>query len=227
MPGLVGQLGMLGERKGQQITKPLSLHPLRLGMVLLAFSTLVFGLLTTLQATAQSFNPKAVEGVATPSVAGVSGNVLVRANDWIVLRGLGFGSVSEVLVDSLRTDHYLQSATKLSILIPAGVKPGDAVITLIGEFGTVQMHNLFEVLAGTQPNQSKITIGTFQGYAAVYTKNLRGQALTILVAERQRNIQELRANFTQNLTFVGVGKIVTVRVYLDRKLMRVKQLLIR
>lgn len=194
--------------------------------LLLALALLV-GLLTPAPANAIGVIPRDIGIKSTPSISGVFGAAVVRANEWVEITGLGFDAVTEVFVDATKTQHFMQSASRISVLVPAGVNPGDAVLTLRGEFGSIRRHNLFEVSAGTPETQSKITIGTFQGYAAVYTKNFKGHALSILVANKERQIDLLEADFTQNLTFIGAGKTVIVMVYLDRKLVRVQQLQVR
>ena len=166
-----------------------------------------------------------------PVILGIASSSIVAAGDWVVITGSGFDEVAAAFVDSTKTEHLVLSSSRLSILIPEGANPGDAVLRLEGDYGSISKHYLFEVLATSEgaakDDEAKVTIGTFQGYAAVYTKNFKGYSLKISIADKERLIEELDANYTQNLTKVGAGRTVTVMVYLGSKLVKVQELLIR
>ena len=167
-----------------------------------------------------------------PVVMGVASSSIVAAGDWVLITGSGFDQVTAVFVDATKTEHLMQSSSRLSILIPEGVNPGDAVLRLEGDYGSTSKQYLFEVIAQSESSQSgdleqRVTVGTFQGYVAVYTKNFKGYSLKISIADKERLIDELDANYTQNLTKVGVGRTVTVMVYLGNKLVKVQEITIR
>lgn len=166
-----------------------------------------------------------------PVVSGVASSSVVSPGDWVVIQGSGFDQVAKVFVDSTQTDFLVQSATRISVLIPKGANPGDAVLRLQGDYGSISKQHLFEVSADSPEAsnfdaEAKVTIGTFQGYAAVYTKNLRGHSLRISIGDRERLIDQLDADYTQNLTKIGVGRTVNVMVYLGNRLVKVQRLLI-
>lgn len=167
-----------------------------------------------------------------PVVMGVASSSIVAAGDWVLITGSGFDQVTAVFVDATKTEHLMQSSSRLSILIPEGVNPGDAVLRLEGDYGSISKQYLFEVISQSESSQSadleqRVTVGTFQGYAAVYTKNFKGYSLKISIADKERLIEELDANYTQNLTKVGVGRTVTVMVYLGNKLVKVQEITIQ
>lgn len=167
-----------------------------------------------------------------PVVMGVVSSSIVAAGDWVLITGSGFDQVTSVFVDATKTEHLMQSSNRLSILIPKGANPGDAVLRLEGEYGSISKQYLFEVIAQSESSQSddleqRVTVGTFQGYAAVYTKNFKGYSLKISIADKERLIDELDSNYTQNLTKVGVGRTVTVMVYLGNKLVKVQEITIQ
>lgn len=166
-----------------------------------------------------------------PVVLGVASSPSVAAGDWVMITGSGFDQVTDVFVDSTKTEHLMQSTTRLSILIPKGANPGDAVLRLDGDYGSISKQYLFEVLATSESQafdtETKVTIGTFQGYAAVYTKNFKGYSLKISIADKERLIAELDSNYTQNLTKIGAGRTVTVMVYLGNKLVKVQEITIQ
>ena len=166
-----------------------------------------------------------------PVVSGVASSSVVSPGDWVVIQGSGFDQVIKVFVDSTQTEFLMQSATRISVLIPEGANPGDAVLRLQGDYGSISKQYLFEVLADSPEAsnigaEAKVTIGTFQGYAAVYTKNFKGHSLRISIGDRERFIDQLDSDYTQNLTKIGVGRTVNVMVYLGNKLVKVQRLLI-
>lgn len=165
--------------------------------------------------------------LSKPKISKVLTSRQVEPSDQVLISGQGFSQVNEVFIDSQTAAFSLISDSEIQVRIPEGVNPGDAVLRISGEFGLLSYQNLFEVLPSTKAVESKVTIGTFQGYAAVYTKNFKGKELTIVIGDRARIIPELDANYTQNLTKVGVGKTVSVRVFLDQELLRVEQLVIK
>ena len=162
--------------------------------------------------------------LSKPSVTKLLSPRLVEAEDWIQLSGTGLNRVTEVFVDSNSAEFELVSGSEIRIRIPDGVSPGDAVLRISGDFGLLSYQNLFEVMPSPKIVESKITIGTFQGYAAVYTKNFKGKELRIVIGDRTRVIPTLAANYTQNLTKVGVGKTVSISVFVDGNLAKNNQL---
>jgi uncharacterized repeat protein (TIGR02543 family) len=162
-----------------------------------------------------------------PSVSGVTGSNQIAINENVRLEGAGFNTVKSVLVDGFEASFFANSSTLITIRIPIGVEPGDVRVTLIGDFGQISYNNLFEVVALEIEQDTKVTVGTFLGYAAVYTKNFEGQRLSMKVGDKWRVVPRLGADYTRNLTKVGVGKTTTVMVYINRKLVRVEQLTIR
>ena len=165
--------------------------------------------------------------LAKPAISTVLSDKRVVISDRVLLSGQGFTQVQEVFVDSNSATFQVLSDSKLEVEIPAGVNPGDAVLRISGTFGLLSYQGLFEVLPSSKLVESKITIGTFQGYAAVYTKNFKGYSLKISIADKERLIEELDSNYTQNLTKVGVGRTVTVLVYLGNKLVKSQEITIQ
>jgi hypothetical protein len=74
---------------------------------------------------------------------------------------------------------------------------------------------------------TKVTIGSFLGYVAVYTKNLSGQKLSIQVGNRYREVSVLTNNFTVNLTQVGSNRLIEVKVFVTGQLVESAMVLVR
>ena len=162
-----------------------------------------------------------------PSITSTRGQNQVYVNQVLKLEGSNFDQVNQAYIDGVAASYYIHNSRLLSIRIPFAVKPGDASITLKGQFGSVSFHNLFEVQSlGLEPNM-KVTIGTFMGYAAVYTKNCEDRRLSLRIGNQWRVVSALGSQFTKNLTKVSSGSITTVMVYLDRELVAVRQILVK
>ena len=137
------------------------------------------------------------------------------------------GLVEEVLIGGVAASFFVNSDSLITVRIPALATAGKVVVTLNGAYGSVFFADLVEITTSQQQADEKVTIGTFLGYAAVYTKNHEGKRLSMKIGDKWRVIESLDANYTYNLTKVGAGKTVTVMVYLDRQLVQVEQILIR
>ena len=165
--------------------------------------------------------------VSKPAITSSYKSQAAAPLSWVEIKGVGFMQVAEVFVDNQIADFEVMSDVALKLQVPKGTNPGDAVVKLTGEFGVSTHHQLLQVLPAALAIESKVTIGTFQGYAAVYTKNFKGKELRITIGNRQRVIPELDANYTQNLTKVGTGKTVSVMVFVDQELVQVRELVIK
>ena len=80
------------------------------------------------------------------------------------------------------------------------------------------------------PDQ-KVTIGTFNGYIAIYTQGYEGRRMTARVAGRWLAVDPitLAAGKSYSLTKrnTGAGYLINVEVYIDGKLIKTQQVLTR
>lgn len=180
---------------------------------------------TALAAVVLVFASPLQSQAANTEITSVVDSGVLHVNDVVRFDGIGFASVEVVLVDDHPASFFLNSDERITVRIPIGVDPGDASITLQTSRGVFVQHNLIEIVARELPSNSKITIGTFQGYVAVYTKGLLGAKLSIRVGSRWRQIETLQSDFSKNLTRVGANKIVPVQVFVDGVLVKADQLI--
>ena len=157
----------------------------------------------------------------------VSGSATVQTNELIRLVGTNLNLVEKVLIGNIEASFFVNSAQLITIRIPVEIAAGNPTITLQGSFGSRIFSGLIQVSVTQVAVDTKVTIGTFLGYAAVYTKNHEGKRLSMKIGNKWRVIDPLAANYTYNYTKVGVGKTVTVEVYIDRVLVQVKQIKIQ
>jgi hypothetical protein len=160
---------------------------------------------------------------ASPAIEGSQAN----ADSVIRVAGWDFKKVEQVLIDDLPTTFLASSNTLIAIRIPLGTNPGDVTITLISNSGTTKSSFQIEIVSLETENDTKVTIGSFLGYVAVYTKNLSGEKLSIQVGNKFREVSVLTNNFTANLTRVGSNRLVEVKVFVAGQLVESTMVLVR
>lgn len=165
--------------------------------------------------------------VDKPQITGISGSNQIKINGSVQLVGILLDQVEDVEVDGVNASFFVNSPGAITIRIPVGVKPGDPAVKLFGDFGSIIFASLFEVIATELPNNSKVTIGTFNGYVAIYTKALRGKQLSFKIGSSWKVVNSLPSNYTYNLKRIGSGKTTTVQVYIDGALVRVLQVKVK
>ncbi len=161
---------------------------------------------------------------AAPRVTGVADSGVVHTNDLVKLSGTDLGQVDSVFIDDVETSFFVNGDSRITIRIPFGVDPGDANVTLVSGSGKQTFQNILEIVARELPADSKITVGTFQGFVAVYTKGLNGSKLSIRIGSKWRQIEQIQADYSKNLTRVGANRIVSVEVYVNGELVKVEHL---
>lgn len=196
-----------------------------------AISSIAFACLIAMSSSQISYGAERFErelySVAKPSISAVASNKEVGISDLVLLNGRYLTQVKQVFVDSKSAEFRLLDDSRLELRIPSGVNPGDAVLRLSGEFGLLSYQGLFEVKPSRYVAETKVSIGSFQGFLAVYTKNFKGRKLNIVAGDKNRVVAELQGDFTRNLTKFERGKSVSVRVFLDDKLIRSEVLIIK
>ena len=165
--------------------------------------------------------------VDKPMITSISGSNQVKINGSVQLIGLLLDQVEDVQVDGVTASFFVNNSGTITIRIPVGVKPGDPAVKLFGDFGSIIFTSLFEVVATELPNNSKVTIGTFNGYVAIYTKAHNGKRLSFKVGSSWKVLKTLPSNYTYNLKKIGSGKTTTVQVYIDRTLVQVLQVKVK
>jgi hypothetical protein len=187
-----------------------------------AITAIAAMLLVTLALPAQGLNiiqaPR-----ATPAIEGSQ----AKADSVIRVAGWDFKKVEQVLIDDLPTTFQASSNILIAIRIPLGTNPGDVTITLVSNQGQTKSSFQIEIVSLETEKDTKVTIGSFLGYVAVYTKNLSGEKLSIQVGNKFREVSVLNNNFTANLTKVGGNRLVEVKVFVAGQLVESAMVLVR
>ena len=187
-----------------------------------AITAIAAMLLVSLALPAQGLNlPQAPR--ATQAIEGSQ----AKADSVIRVAGWDFKKVEQVLIDDLPTTFLASSNTLIAIRIPLGTNPGDVTITLVSNQGQTKSSFQIEIVSLETEKDTKVTIGSFLGYVAVYTKNLAGQKLSIQVGNKFREVSVLNNNFTANLTKVGGNRLVEVKVFVAGQLVESAMVLVR
>ena len=149
------------------------------------------------------------------------------ADSVIRVAGWDFKQVEKVLIDDRPTTFQASSNSLIAIRIPLGTNPGDVTITLVSNQGQTKSSFQIEIVSLETEKDTKVTIGSFLGYVAVYTKNLSGQKLSIQVGNKFREVSVLDNNFTANLTKIGSNRLVEVKVFVAGQLVQSAMVLVR
>jgi len=160
---------------------------------------------------------------ATPAIEGSQ----AKADSVIRVAGWDFKKVEQVLIDDLPTTFQASSNILIAIRIPLGTNPGDVTITLVSNQGQTKSSFQIEIVSLETEKDTKVTIGSFLGYVAVYTKNLSGEKLSIQVGNKFREVSVLNNNFTANLTKVGGNRLVEVKVFVAGQMVESAMVLVR
>jgi hypothetical protein len=160
---------------------------------------------------------------ASPAIEGsqASADSVIRVAGW------DFKKVEQVLIDDLPTTFQASSNTLIAIRIPLGTNPGDVTITMVSNNGQTKSQFQIEIVSLETQKDTKVTIGSFLGYVAVYTKNLSGQKLSIQVGNKVRDVSVLSNDYTANLTKVGSNRLVEVKVFVAGQLVESAMVLVR
>jgi hypothetical protein len=179
-------------------------------------------LLVSLSLPAQAVNIQ-LAPKASPAIEGsqASADSVIRVAGWDLRQ------VEQVRIDDVPTTFQASSNTLIAIRIPLGTNPGDVTITLVSNSGNTKSSFKIEIVSLESEKDTKVTIGSFLGYVAVYTKNLAGQKLSIQVGNKFREVSVLTNNFTANLTKVGGNRLVEVKVFVAGQLVESAMVLVR
>jgi hypothetical protein len=164
---------------------------------------------------------------AKPEAIELVGQREVGRGETISIRGKNLSGLTEVNLGDQAVKFSVLSDSRISITIPTSAFPGDANLTFEGDFGKVELSNFLTISAIDFDLSSKVTVGSFNGFVAVYTKNLEGKRLSMKVGNRWRVVSQIPSNYTMNLIKVGRGKNLETKVYIDRQLVNIRSILVR
>jgi len=71
------------------------------------------------------------------------------------------------------------------------------------------------VAAVDDVSDTKVNVGTFKGYVALYAKGYKGQKFSAIVAGKWIVVESLASDFERVVRFTGAGYTITTKIYID------------
>jgi hypothetical protein len=71
------------------------------------------------------------------------------------------------------------------------------------------------VAAVDDVSDTKVNVGTFKGYVALYAKGYKGQKFSAIVAGKWIVVPTLASDFERVVRFTGAGYTITTKIYID------------
>ena len=119
------------------------------------------------------------------------------------------------------TGTTLSDGTFVTKLLLGANDSGTAVIKAVMTIDAVQVIKTSSIVVGVgavAASDQKITVGTYKGYVAVFTKGYAGQKLSVRLASKWHvsdPIVDLKAGYSLLTVNTGVGYVANVIVYID------------
>jgi hypothetical protein len=182
------------------------------------------------QAPAAASNPAVYEG---PTSYQLNTEMVPRGTS-VVLTGNNMDLVKAARAGAVALSIQEQTATSLKLFVGQRVALGSATLYLTAINGTVYRLNAFTVIEGdasasaitdasASKNTQKVNAGSFKGYVALYALGYEGQRLSAKVGKDWVIVPSIPAatnNLYRQVEFTGAGVDCTVRIYIDRVLVR-------
>jgi len=69
--------------------------------------------------------------------------------------------------------------------------------------------------SGEVASASKVNVGSFKGFVALYAKGYEGQKMSAIVAGKWIVVESLASDFERVVRFTGAGCTITTKIYID------------
>jgi hypothetical protein len=69
--------------------------------------------------------------------------------------------------------------------------------------------------AAAVASDTKVNVGTFKGFVALYAKGYEGQKMSAIVAGKWIVVESLASDFERVVRFTGAGYTITTKIYID------------
>jgi hypothetical protein len=69
--------------------------------------------------------------------------------------------------------------------------------------------------SGVASSETKVNVGSFKGYVALYAKGYAGQKMSAIVAGKWIVVESLASDFERVVRFTGAGYTITTKIYID------------
>jgi hypothetical protein len=69
--------------------------------------------------------------------------------------------------------------------------------------------------SGVAASETKVNVGSFKGFVALYAKGYEGQKMSAIVAGKWIVVESLASDFERVVRFTGAGYTITTKIYID------------
>lgn len=168
----------------------------------------------------------------------------VQAGTEATFTGNRLASVTAAFVGDVQLLVVAAESQSLVLEVASSLSPGTYDLVIQSSVGTLTFQQGLTVLASSTEEtktetsaeseqvDQKLTVGTIQGFIAIYTKGYEGQKLSAKVAGKWLVVPELNESwkgndYSRTLRPAGSGYDISVHLYIDGKFIRTEQVTTR
>ncbi|MDA8796740.1 hypothetical protein N9N06_04685, partial [Aquiluna sp.] len=134
-------------------------------------------------------------------------------------KGLAFNLPTSTDADGEFSFQVLALSSELGEgAVSTTYKPAGAAVST-ANFTSVQKVDIVSSLTSSEDSSQVITVGTFKGYVAIYTRGYMGQKLSAKVAGKWLVVDPIAAyksnDYSRTVRLTGAGYTITVDLYID------------
>ena len=160
----------------------------------------------------------------------------VQAGSEVTFTGKRLDSVTSAFVGGVQLPVVLAESKSLVLEVASSLPHGTYDLVIRSSFGSLTFHQGITVLASSNEESEiepaldrKLSVGSFKGFIAIYTKGYDGQRLSAKVAGKWLVVESLDEsfqgkNYSRTLRRTGSGQSIKVHLYIDSEFLRTDEL---
>lgn len=160
----------------------------------------------------------------------------VQAGSEVTFTGRRLDSVTSAFAGGVQLPVVLAESKSLVLEVASSLPPGTYDLVIQSSFGSLTYHQGITVLASSNEESEiepaldrKLSVGSFKGFIAIYTKGYDGQRLSAKVAGKWLVVESLDEsfqgkNYSRTLRGTGSGQSIKVHLYIDSEFLRTDEL---
>ncbi len=160
----------------------------------------------------------------------------VQAGSEVTFTGRRLDSVTSAFAGGVQLPVVLAESKSLVLEVASSLPPGTYDLVIQSSFGSLTFMQGITVLASSTEESAiepaldrKLSVGSFKGFIAIYTKGYDGQRLSAKVAGKWLVVESLDEsfqgkNYSRTLRETGSGHNIKVHLYIDSEFLRTDEL---
>ena len=160
----------------------------------------------------------------------------VQAESEVTFTGRRLDSVTSAFAGGVQLPVVLAESKSLVLEVASSLPPGTYDLVIQSSFGSLIFMQGITVLASSTEESAiepaldrKLSVGSFKGFIAIYTKGYDGQRLSAKVAGKWLVVESLDEsfqgkNYSRTLRETGSGHNIKVHLYIDSEFLRTDEL---